>query len=88
MGTGKRKEKEEQRMVTFSKRRKGLFKKAHELHCLTGADIAIIAFSATLEGYESVDDLVLVKNLVEEIRNKVLFRVLRMEEDFVGSLLA
>ncbi|KAG5551326.1 hypothetical protein RHGRI_009664 [Rhododendron griersonianum] len=150
MGAGKRKieikkrEKEEQRMVTFSKRRKGLFKKAHELHCLTGADVAVVAFSpagrpythgepsidATIdkyfnvngresnnniaggggeeyyckkaemtmmaswleglkvEAYESVDDLALVKNLVEEIRSKVLFRVLGMEEDFVGSLLA
>ncbi|KAG5551328.1 hypothetical protein RHGRI_009666 [Rhododendron griersonianum] len=106
-------------MVTFYKRRKGLFKKAHELHCLTGADIAIVAFSLAgrpythgepsfestidkcfdiegkettksgtggdhkcnktklmirswlegikVEACESVDDLVLVKNVVEEI---------------------
>ncbi|KAI3984054.1 hypothetical protein MKX01_035181 [Papaver californicum] len=31
--------------VTFSKRRKGLFKKASELSVLTGAQIALIAFS-------------------------------------------
>ncbi|KAH7860020.1 hypothetical protein Vadar_008211 [Vaccinium darrowii] len=51
MGKGKKKieikmrEKGEQRMVTFSKRRQGLFKKAHQLHCLTGAHIASIVFS-------------------------------------------
>ncbi|GAB2299121.1 hypothetical protein Dimus_033193 [Dionaea muscipula] len=31
--------------VTFSKRRKGLFKKASELYVLTGAEIAIVTFS-------------------------------------------
>ncbi|KAH7861225.1 hypothetical protein Vadar_023328 [Vaccinium darrowii] len=51
MGAGKKKieikmrEKGEQRMVTFSKRRQGLFKKAHQLHCLTGAHIASIVIS-------------------------------------------
>ncbi|KAH7843039.1 hypothetical protein Vadar_012035 [Vaccinium darrowii] len=146
MGTGKKKieirrrEKQEERMVTFSKRRKGLFKKAHELHSLTGADIAVVAFSpagrpfthgepsfdATIdkylnikaqsnesggggecnskvkeemmmmkswlegvkvEAYESVEDLVSVKNVAEEMREKVLFRLLQIDEDFVGSLL-
>uniref|UniRef100_A0A5K0ZJ19 MADS-box domain-containing protein n=1 Tax=Nymphaea colorata TaxID=210225 RepID=A0A5K0ZJ19_9MAGN len=33
------------RHVTFSKRRKGLFKKAQELCCLTGATIGIVCFS-------------------------------------------
>ncbi|KAK3002698.1 hypothetical protein RJ639_019937 [Escallonia herrerae] len=51
MGTGKKKieikkkEKESDRMVTFSKRRRGLFKKAHELHTKTGAEVAILVFS-------------------------------------------
>ncbi|KAL6999614.1 hypothetical protein U1Q18_000773 [Sarracenia purpurea var. burkii] len=51
MGTGKKKiemkrmENEKQRMVTFTKRRQGLFKKARQYHCLTGADIAVIVFS-------------------------------------------
>ncbi|KAI7996937.1 Agamous-like MADS-box protein AGL28, partial [Camellia lanceoleosa] len=51
MGSGRRKieikrvEKEGQRMVTFSKRRRGLFNKARQLRCLTGADIAILTFS-------------------------------------------
>ncbi|KAF3772517.1 Agamous-like MADS-box protein [Nymphaea thermarum] len=35
----------QRRHVTFSKRRKGLFKKAQELCCLTGATIGIICFS-------------------------------------------
>ncbi|KAK7302574.1 hypothetical protein RJT34_13466 [Clitoria ternatea] len=35
------------RQVTFSKRRKGLFKKAHELSTLCDAEIALIVFSAT-----------------------------------------
>ncbi|KAL3538763.1 hypothetical protein ACH5RR_002129 [Cinchona calisaya] len=32
-------------LVTFSKRRSGLFKKAYELHTLCGAEIAILVFS-------------------------------------------
>ncbi|KAK9287436.1 hypothetical protein L1049_015857 [Liquidambar formosana] len=34
------------RQVTFSKRRRGLFKKAHELSTLCDAEIALIVFSA------------------------------------------
>ncbi|GFZ21065.1 AGAMOUS-like 71 [Actinidia rufa] len=57
MGRGKKKieiklkESEAARTVTFSKRRKGLFKKAEELHHLTGADVAVIAFSAAGRPY-------------------------------------
>ncbi|KAK1577760.1 hypothetical protein Q3G72_024568 [Acer saccharum] len=35
------------RQVTFSKRRRGLFKKAHELSTLCDAEIALIVFSST-----------------------------------------
>lgn len=35
------------RQVTFSKRRSGLFKKAHELAVLCEADVAVIIFSNT-----------------------------------------
>lgn len=41
----KRIEKEEARQVCFSKRRAGVFKKAHELSVLCGAEIAIVVFS-------------------------------------------
>ncbi|KAF3442770.1 hypothetical protein FNV43_RR16687 [Rhamnella rubrinervis] len=50
-GTGRRKidikkiENEDSLMVTFSKRRNGLFKKASELCLLSGSEIAIIVFS-------------------------------------------
>ncbi|KAK2986605.1 hypothetical protein RJ640_004361 [Escallonia rubra] len=51
MGTGKKKieikkrENKSSRMVTFSKRRQGLFKKAQELHNKTGVSIAVLVFS-------------------------------------------
>nr|XP_016508956.1 PREDICTED: agamous-like MADS-box protein AGL29 [Nicotiana tabacum] len=57
MGTGKKKieikqiMKETSRMVTFSKRRKGLFKKALELESMTGARVAAIVFSPTGKPY-------------------------------------
>jgi hypothetical protein len=35
------------RQVTFSKRRRGLFKKAEELSVLCDADVALVVFSAT-----------------------------------------
>lgn len=35
------------RQVTFSKRRRGLFKKAEELSILCDAEVALIIFSAT-----------------------------------------
>ncbi|KAJ6837703.1 MADS-box protein JOINTLESS [Iris pallida] len=35
------------RQVTFSKRRRGIFKKAHELSVLCDAEVALIIFSAT-----------------------------------------
>lgn len=40
------------RQVTFSKRRRGLFKKAYELSTLCDAEIALIVFSATGRLYE------------------------------------
>ena len=38
-------------MVAFSKRRKGLFKKAHQLHALSAAHIAILVFSPAGKPY-------------------------------------
>lgn len=40
------------RQVTFSKRRKGLFKKAQELATLCDADIALLVFSSTGKLFE------------------------------------
>ncbi|KAK9005615.1 hypothetical protein V6N11_043041 [Hibiscus sabdariffa] len=40
------------RQVTFSKRRRGLFKKAEELSVLCDAEVALIVFSATGKLYE------------------------------------
>jgi hypothetical protein len=40
------------RQVTFSKRRKGLFKKAQELSTLCDADIALMVFSETSKLFE------------------------------------
>ncbi|XP_019237490.1 PREDICTED: MADS-box transcription factor 23-like [Nicotiana attenuata] len=58
MGTGKKKieikkiTKESSRMVTFSKRRKGLFKKAVELESKTsGVQVAVLVFSPTGKPY-------------------------------------
>ncbi|GMH03044.1 hypothetical protein Nepgr_004883 [Nepenthes gracilis] len=40
------------RQVTFTKRRKGLFKKAKELSILCGVDVAVIVFTTTGKLYE------------------------------------
>ncbi|KAL4196661.1 hypothetical protein AMTRI_Chr04g184310 [Amborella trichopoda] len=40
------------RQVTFSKRRRGLFKKAHELSVLCDAQVGVIIFSATGKLFE------------------------------------
>ncbi|KAI3897252.1 hypothetical protein MKX03_036602 [Papaver bracteatum] len=50
--------------VTFSKRRKGLFKKANELSVLTGAQVALIAFSPAGKPYVSGNPEVLLDRFV------------------------
>ncbi|URD94138.1 hypothetical protein MUK42_00353 [Musa troglodytarum] len=56
MGRGrvqlKRIENKINRQVTFSKRRSGLLKKAHEISVLCDAEIALIIFSAEGKLYE------------------------------------
>ncbi|KAI9198773.1 hypothetical protein LWI28_021937 [Acer negundo] len=47
----KRIEDDSDRLVTFSKRRSGIFKKASEIVTLTGAEIGIIVFSPTGKPY-------------------------------------
>ncbi|XP_044512426.1 agamous-like MADS-box protein AGL62 [Mangifera indica] len=41
----KRIEKEEDRLITFSKRKSGIYKKASELVTLTGAEVGVVVFS-------------------------------------------
>ncbi|TXG47877.1 hypothetical protein EZV62_027171 [Acer yangbiense] len=47
----KRIEDDNDRLVTFSKRRSGIFKKASEIVTLTGAEIGVIVFSPTGKPY-------------------------------------
>ena len=44
------------RQVTFSKRRNGLLKKAHEISVLCDADVALIVFSTKGKLYEYATD--------------------------------
>ncbi|XP_022149232.1 MADS-box protein JOINTLESS-like [Momordica charantia] len=61
------------RQVTFSKRRRGLFKKAHELATLCDADIALIVFSASGKLFDystsSTQELLRRQNMVPENNN-------------------
>ncbi|KAI3939287.1 hypothetical protein MKW92_022951 [Papaver armeniacum] len=50
--------------VTFSKRRKGLFKKATELSVLTGAETALIAFSPARRPYVSGNPDLIINRFV------------------------
>ncbi|XVE95190.1 hypothetical protein REPUB_Repub02eG0074900 [Reevesia pubescens] len=63
------------RQVTFSKRRRGLFKKAEELSVLCDAEVALIVFSATGKLYEyantSVKDILGRYNLHSNNLNKL-----------------
>ncbi|KAK4476924.1 hypothetical protein RD792_016092 [Penstemon davidsonii] len=63
------------RQVTFSKRRRGLFKKAQELSTLCDAEIALIVFSATgklfnYSGTSSMMQLIQKRNLQSDKSNK------------------
>ncbi|KAE8649388.1 hypothetical protein Csa_011848 [Cucumis sativus] len=61
------------RQVTFSKRRRGLFKKAHELATLCDADIALIVFSASGKLFDysssSMLDLLRRHNMLPELNS-------------------
>ncbi|XP_044490800.1 MADS-box protein SVP-like [Mangifera indica] len=54
------------RQVTFSKRRRGLFKKAEELSVLCDADVALIVFSATGKLFEFTNSS--IKEIIERHR--------------------
>ncbi|KAF3601221.1 hypothetical protein F2Q69_00034009 [Brassica cretica] len=53
------------RQVTFSKRRKGLFKKAHELSVLCDAQVAAIVFSQKGRLYDFASSEKMVKGKIE-----------------------
>ncbi|POO01535.1 MADS-box transcription factor [Trema orientale] len=123
-------ENKEHRLVSFSKRRNGLFKKAHELSSLTGAQTAILVLSESgrpyfhasppsfitqllnpessssspesaveseseswlrylldfeVEGCEEVDELVAVKEKLEEMRERA---TMALDLNFANSLLS
>ncbi|XP_039065482.1 MADS-box protein AGL24-like [Hibiscus syriacus] len=63
------------RQVTFSKRRRGLFKKAEELSVLCDADVALIIFSATGKLFEfassSMEDILRRYSLHSHKLNKL-----------------
>ncbi|KAK6804796.1 hypothetical protein RDI58_002580 [Solanum bulbocastanum] len=78
MGTGKKKIeiekiiKETSRMVTFSKRRKGLFKKAKELESMTGSRVASVVFSPTGRPYTCGDVNSAIKQYFSSTRGREL----------------
>ncbi|KAJ6905107.1 hypothetical protein NC652_022988 [Populus alba x Populus x berolinensis] len=58
----KRIDNEDDRLITFSKRRSGIYKKASELVVLTGAEITVIVFSPSVKplsfGHPSVESVI------------------------------
>ncbi|GFP86805.1 mads-box protein svp [Phtheirospermum japonicum] len=73
------------RQVTFSKRRRGLFKKAHELSTLCDADVALIVFSATGKLFDysspsSITQLIQRHNQQSETSNKLGQRNLHIHQ--------
>uniref|UniRef100_A0A7N0U6N1 MADS-box transcription factor n=1 Tax=Kalanchoe fedtschenkoi TaxID=63787 RepID=A0A7N0U6N1_KALFE len=70
MGRGKveirRIENKTTRQVTFSKRRKGLMKKTHELSVLCDAQIGLIIFSSTGKKFEYCTDPLSMGHIIDE----------------------
>ncbi|KAJ8768937.1 hypothetical protein K2173_023932 [Erythroxylum novogranatense] len=73
------------RQVTFSKRRRGLFKKASELSTLCDAEIALIVFSATGKLFEysssSVKQVIERHNLQSKNLDKIVQPSLELQLD-------
>ncbi|XP_028771698.1 MADS-box protein AGL24-like [Neltuma alba] len=63
------------RQVTFSKRRRGLFKKAKELATLCDAEIGLIVFSSTgkLHDYASTRSLPSLSKFASSIKTRISF---------------
>ncbi|XP_073309028.1 MADS-box transcription factor 22-like isoform X2 [Primulina huaijiensis] len=77
------------RQVTFSKRRKGLFKKAQELSVLCDAEIALIVFSATgkLFDFSSTSMMQLIQryNVKTENSNNLSQQPLLIDQQAAGT---
>ncbi|KAL1561071.1 Floral homeotic protein, variant 2 [Salvia divinorum] len=59
------------RQVTYSKRRNGLFKKAHELTVLCDAKISIIVISSTQKLHEYISPAITTKQIFDEYQKTV-----------------
>ncbi|KAH7569667.1 hypothetical protein ACOSQ2_013552 [Xanthoceras sorbifolium] len=97
MGTGKKKieikkiENAKARMVTFSKRRQGLFKKAHELAAITGSLVAVLAFSPAGKpfvygspGFDAVIDKFMNENGCQDVQGSPSFET--MIDEFMNEI--
>ncbi|XP_071922946.1 floral homeotic protein DEFICIENS isoform X2 [Coffea arabica] len=67
----KRIENQTNRQVTYSKRRNGLFKKAHELTVLCDARVSIIMVSSTQKLHEYISPTATTKQLVDQYQKAV-----------------
>ncbi|KAL0369110.1 UNVERIFIED_CONTAM: Floral homeotic protein DEFICIENS [Sesamum calycinum] len=59
------------RQVTYSKRRNGLFKKAHELTVLCDAKVSILMISSTQKLHEYISPTITTKQLFDQYQNAV-----------------
>ncbi|EPS70821.1 hypothetical protein M569_03942, partial [Genlisea aurea] len=62
----KRIENQTNRQVTYSKRRNGLFKKAHELTVLCDAKVSIIMISNTQKLHEYISPSITTKQVLDQ----------------------
>uniref|UniRef100_A0A0E0MMP4 MADS-box transcription factor n=1 Tax=Oryza punctata TaxID=4537 RepID=A0A0E0MMP4_ORYPU len=86
MGRGKvqlrRIENEVSRQVTFSKRRSGLFKKAHEIAVLCDVDVALIVFSGKGKLYDYASSHTSMERILEKYDRHVLSQGNNVTEEF------
>ncbi|KAL2522359.1 Floral homeotic protein APETALA 3 [Forsythia ovata] len=64
-------EKQANRQVTYSKRRNGLFKKAHELSVLCDAKVSIIMISSSHKLHQYITPTTSTKQLLDQYQNAI-----------------
>nr|GEZ37640.1 MADS-box protein AGL24-like [Tanacetum cinerariifolium] len=74
------------RQVTFSKRRRGLFKKAEELAVLCDADVALVIFSATGKLFEYANSSMQDQLRGEDLHGLSLEELKQLESMLEGGL--